>query len=95
MPLRASSELSDSLHIYIFVSSFDDGLDEDDDILPPPLPLTLLILRMFSAVEFLTFFLLFLLIIYANLGRSFTVHYRAASRSREDGEGIRDHLIRV
>lgn len=45
--------------IYIFVSSFDDGLDEDDDVLPPPPlpPLTLLlILRMFSAVEFLTFF---------------------------------------
>lgn len=41
--------------MYIFVSSFDDGLDEDDDVLPPPLTL-LLILRMFSAVEFLTFF---------------------------------------
>lgn len=55
MPLRAPNELSDSLHV--FVSSFDDGLDEDDDLPPPSPPLTLLfILRMFSAVEFLTFF---------------------------------------
>lgn len=82
------------------MSSFDDGLDEDDDVLlsPPPLlpSLTLLlILRMFSAVGFLTFFWLVLLIIYANLGRSFTVHHRAACRSREDGEGIGDHQIRV
>lgn len=42
------------------MSSFDDGLDEDDDVLPPP-PLALLtllfIFRTFSAVEFLTFFL--------------------------------------
>jgi hypothetical protein len=38
MPLRAPSELSDSLHIYIFLSSFDDGFDEDDDVLPPLLP---------------------------------------------------------
>lgn len=42
------------------MSSFDDGLDEDDDVLLPPSlpipPLTPLpILRMFSAVEFLTF----------------------------------------
>lgn len=81
------------------MSSFDDGLDEDDDVLPPPPPLALLtllfIFRTFSAVEFLTFFWLFLLIIYANLGRSFTVHHRAACRSREDGEGIGDHQIRV
>lgn len=54
MPLRAPSELSNSLHIYIFLSSFDDGLDEDDNVLPPLLPFTLLLtLRMFSAVEFL------------------------------------------
>lgn len=81
------------------MSSFDDGLDEDDDVLlPPPLALLtlLFIFRTFSAVEFLTFFFwLFLLIIYANLGRSFTVHHRAACRSREDGEGIGDHQIRV
>lgn len=44
MPLRAPSELSDSLLIYIFVFSFDDGLDEDDDV--PSL--SLLILRMFA-----------------------------------------------
>lgn len=46
MPLRAPSELSDSLHIHIFfVSSFDDEFDEDNDVFPPPL--LLLILRMF------------------------------------------------
>lgn len=33
MPLRVPSELSDSLYICIFVSSFDDGLDGDDNVL--------------------------------------------------------------
>lgn len=45
MPLRAPSELLGSLHI--FVSSFDDGLDEDDDVFPP-LSLTLPILWIFE-----------------------------------------------
>lgn len=85
-----SSERALGFVACIFVSSFDDELDEDNDVLPPPLTL-LLILRMFSAVEFLTFFGLFLLIIYANLGGSFTV--RRACRSRENGEG--NHQIRV
>lgn len=59
MPLRAPS--SRIRCICIFVSSFDDGLDEDDDVLPPPPLMLLLILRMFSAVEFLTvFFVVFI-----------------------------------
>jgi len=45
------------------VSSFDDGLDEDDDVLPPSSsPLTLLfIFRMLelSVIKFLFFFFLF------------------------------------
>lgn len=87
-----SSERALGFVACIFVPSFDDELDEDnDDVLPPPLTL-LLILRMFSAVEFLTFFGLFLLIIYANLGGSFTDHRRTC-RSRENGEG--SHQIRV
>lgn len=49
----------------------------------------------FLLLNFLLFFVFFLLIIYANLGRSFTVHHRAACRSRENGEGIGNHLIRV
>lgn len=56
MPLRAPSELSDSL--YVFVSSF--GLDEDDDVPSPSLTL-LFILQMFefSVVNIFILFFLF------------------------------------
>lgn len=92
MPLRAPSELSDSYYMYIRVfvrrwTRWGRWCSSSSSYL------LLLILRMCSAVEFLTFFGLFLLIIYANLGRSFTVHHRAACRSRENGEG--NHQIRV
>lgn len=92
MPLRVPSELSDSLHVYSCLHSTMDSMrtmmffflllsssySPDND----------------SAVEFWLFFWLFLPIIYANLGKSFTVHHRAG-RSREDGEGMGDHRIRV
>lgn len=94
MPLRAPSELSGSL--YIFVSSFD-GLDEDDDVLPPsPPPLTLLFsFQMFELLLNSCSFFFFLLIynyLCEFLGRSFTVHHQAAGRSVV---GMRNHLTGV
>lgn len=61
MPLRALSELSDSLHIHIFfVSSFDDEFDEDNDVF-------LLFFFLFSGCFFtVEFLILFFLVAFIN-----------------------------
>lgn len=96
--LRDDDELSDSLHVY------SSCLRSTMDSMRTTMFFLLLLLLFlpfflfsgrFLLLNFWLFFWLFLLIIYANLGRSFTVHHRAACRSREDGEGIGDHQIRV
>lgn len=82
MLLRAPSELS----LHVFVSSFDDRLDEDDDVLLPLPSSPLLILRMFefSIVKFLFFFCWFV-ILFAQIPRKELYSSPSGCRSKRGG----------